>query len=140
MPQFAHRRGQQFSGSPESPDVISDGLPVQWEVKRTETAAIYPWLDQVIADCGEDQHPIVAHRRNGKPWAIVTTPETLFHLLNIAYPAVGLLEHESEFKCSECGKQKPVEDRVRWGFEHVCRKCEGYLFDKAEQRDKRRHG
>lgn len=63
------RRGQQFSGSPDSPDIVSD-LPIHWECKRVERGNPYVWLDQACRDAG-DKVPVVIHRRNNHEWILV---------------------------------------------------------------------
>lgn len=63
------RRGQQFSGSPDSPDIVS-GLPIHWECKRVEKGNPYQWLDQACRDAGE-KVPVVIHRRNNHEWILV---------------------------------------------------------------------
>lgn len=65
------KRGQQFKGSPESPDVA--GLPGHHiECKRTEILALAAAYEQATRDCGSsDAIPIVAHRRNEKPWLVI---------------------------------------------------------------------
>jgi hypothetical protein len=63
------RRGQQFSGSPDSPDIVSD-LDVHWECKRVEKGNPYQWLEQAIRDAGE-RVPVVIHRRNNHEWILV---------------------------------------------------------------------
>lgn len=65
------RRGQQFAGGGDSPDVV--GLPgFHIEVKRSETFSPYAALSQAIGDSakGEDI-PIVFHRRNSNEWIVV---------------------------------------------------------------------
>lgn len=64
------RRGVQFAGGPESPDVVSD-LPVHWECKRSETFQPYEALAQAASEAPGGVTPVVAHRRNGKPWIAV---------------------------------------------------------------------
>jgi len=64
------RRGVQFQGGPDSPDVVSD-LPYHIEVKRTEKLSLYPALEQAADEAPEGVPPIVAHRRNNKEWVIV---------------------------------------------------------------------
>jgi hypothetical protein len=49
---YAARRGQQFSGSPESPDVICDDLNwIHFEVKAVERLNIEDAMDQARRDC-----------------------------------------------------------------------------------------
>jgi len=62
------RRGQQFSGSPDSPDVC--GIAgIHPEVKRVQSLNLNAAMDQAVADCGENV-PAVFHRRNNKPWLV----------------------------------------------------------------------
>ena len=69
---FPSRRGQQFAGGTDSPDVISPTLPdVHWEVKRTENGNPYIWLAQAVRDAGQGKSPVVAHKRNGKDWIVI---------------------------------------------------------------------
>ena len=63
------RRGQQYKGGSNSPDVISS-LPYHIEVKRTEKLQLYPALEKAKDD-GDGKIPFVAHRRNNKDWVIV---------------------------------------------------------------------
>lgn len=73
------RRGQQFSGSPDSPDVISS-LPVHIEVKRTENLSIYKAMAQAKNDCGA-KIPTVWHRRNREDWLVILTAEDFLSLI-----------------------------------------------------------
>jgi Holliday junction resolvase len=78
---YAARRGQQFSGSPESPDVICDGLPwAHFEVKLTERLDIYAAMDQAQRDCS-GKAAFVAHRRNYRPWLVTMDAERFYRLL-----------------------------------------------------------
>ena len=67
------RRGQQYSGSETSADVV--GLPgIHIECKRVEKLNIYEAAEQAQRDAGESgELPAVFHRRNRKPW-LVTMP------------------------------------------------------------------
>lgn len=67
------RRGQQYSGSETSADVV--GLPgIHIECKRVEKLNIYEAMEQAQRDAGESgELPAVFHRRNRKPW-LVTMP------------------------------------------------------------------
>lgn len=77
------RRGQQFAGSPESPDVV--GLPgVHVEVKRAEKQCFYDWLSQAGSECGPNV-PIVVHRQNNQPWIAVVKLDDLPRLATQLY-------------------------------------------------------
>ena len=78
---FDARRGQQFSGSPDSPDVVSDALAwLHVEVKRVQNLNLTDACVQAEGDCGGKPW-IVAHRRNHAPWLITMRAEFFFRLL-----------------------------------------------------------
>ena len=64
------RRGRQFCGSDESPDVVTDIEVLHFEVKRAERLRLYEALDQAIADAGS-RIPVVLHRANERPWVAI---------------------------------------------------------------------
>lgn len=76
---YEARRGQQFSGSPDSPDVVTS-LPFHFEVKRVEKLNITQAMKQAEGECG-DKPPIVAHRKNGEPWMVTMLAPTFFNLI-----------------------------------------------------------
>lgn len=77
---YPARRGQQFSGSPESPDVVCEALPFHIEVKRVERLNLSDATAQAERDA-KGRPWIVAHRRNRSPWLITMRAETFFRLL-----------------------------------------------------------
>ena len=112
---YAARRGQQFAGSPDSPDVVCDELDwIHFEVKAVERLNIWDAMDQARRDArksreqkaesrkGEDhltpslspsgegdptsKVPVVAHTRNFRPWLITITAETFFQFLRGTLP------------------------------------------------------
>ena len=75
------RRGQQFHGGPNSPDIVT-GLPgVHFEVKRTETLSLYLAMEQAIRDAAPSETPVVLHRRNKKDWLWICRLEDVPELL-----------------------------------------------------------
>jgi Holliday junction resolvase len=83
---FQARRGQQFSGSPESPDVVSDDLPwIHFEVKAVERLNIEDAMEQARRDCG-GKVPVVAHRRNFRAWLVTMTADVFFKFLRGILP------------------------------------------------------
>lgn len=68
---FDARRGVQYQGGPDSPDVVCDGLDIHWEVKRTERLRLYDALHQAGAEAPEGKIPVVAHRRNHHDWVVI---------------------------------------------------------------------
>lgn len=74
------RRGQQFSGSPDSPDVVADMPGVHLEVKRTERFELRAALSQAQRDAGEGEMPVVLQRGNRQPWVAVMLMEDFLKL------------------------------------------------------------
>jgi hypothetical protein len=70
------RRGRQFHGGENSPDVQTAIPGVHFEVKRVESLRLYPALYQAMADAGENL-PVVLHRPNQKPWVAIVRLDDL---------------------------------------------------------------
>lgn len=71
---FEARRGIQYQGSPDSPDVV--GLPgFHIEVKFVEKLSLRDAMEQSKSDAGQGEMPIVAHKRSREEW-LVTQPFT----------------------------------------------------------------
>lgn len=74
------RRGRQYSGSPDSPDIVSN-LPFHFEVKRVERLNIDDAVSQAVRDCGSGKTPVVAHRRNRGEWLVTLRAEDFLSLI-----------------------------------------------------------
>lgn len=68
------RRGQQFSGSPDSPDIKTDIPGIHFEIKRVENLNVTKAYEQATRDAGSDL-PVLMHRRNRTPWLITVKLE-----------------------------------------------------------------
>ena len=81
----AARRGQQFAGGHDSPDVITD-LDDHWhvEVKRTEALRLHDAIDQAVTDAAPGRTPVVMFRTNRKPWLAILRAEDLLRLVELA--------------------------------------------------------
>jgi len=66
----AARRGVQYHGGSDSPDVVSDFDSIHFEVKRTEKLSLYPAMQQAVNDAGA-KVPVVCHRPNNKEWLAI---------------------------------------------------------------------
>lgn len=78
---FSARRGQQFSGGTDSPDVVCPSLPsIHWEVKRVEAGNPYGWMEQAARDAGS-KIPVVAHKRNNRPWVCILSAKDFLEIL-----------------------------------------------------------
>ena len=84
---YVARRGQQFAGSAESPDVVCDELRwIHFEVKAVERLNIRDAMDQAMRECGVRKTPIVAHKRSFRGWLVTMEAEVFFKLLRGALP------------------------------------------------------
>jgi Holliday junction resolvase len=80
---YEARRGQQFKGTPDSPDVVSESFhDFHIEVKRVEALSLYKAMSQAKEDASEIQRPIVFHKKNNEEWLVVMEAEELFKLLD----------------------------------------------------------
>jgi Holliday junction resolvase len=78
------RRGQQFKGTPDSPDVLCEEL--KWlhiECKRTEKLSLYKAMSQAQEDVGDNQIPAVFHKRNGEEWLTVLRTKDFLSILKL---------------------------------------------------------
>src|SRR3954462_9637928 len=88
---FDARRGQQFAGGAESPDVVSETLAwLHMEVKLVEQLNLSAACVQAQRDAAGKPW-IVAHRRNAAPWRITMSFETF----------VGLVRGMKDFRDDE---------------------------------------
>ena len=74
------RRGVQYQGGPESPDVVLEGVPIHVECKRVERLDLYAAITQANADASSDAVPIVWHRRNNQPSVVIVETSRLLDL------------------------------------------------------------
>jgi Holliday junction resolvase len=92
------RRGQQFSGSPDSPDVVCPDLDwAHFEVKAVERLNIGDAMEQARRD-GAGKKPLVAHKRNHRRWLVTMDAGTFFELIREFQPSDTNFtnEHEGE--------------------------------------------
>ncbi len=76
------RRGQQYAGGTDSPDVICAELSAfSFEVKHRERGNVFAYMAQAERDAGAAKMPIVAMRRNLHPFLIVIRAQDFFTLL-----------------------------------------------------------
>jgi Holliday junction resolvase len=82
---FVSRRGCQFKGGKDSPDIITSDfpIPVHIECKRTERFKLEDSLNQAIKDAGENKIPIVIHRKNRSEWVAVLKLDNLLDIMDL---------------------------------------------------------
>ena len=98
------RRGRQYCGSPESPDVAGDLPGLHLEVKRVEALRLYPSLEQAGRDAGTGEVPAVMHRMNKKPWVVIVYADDLIRLLDVV-DACRARVVEPDDQRAEAGRQ-----------------------------------
>lgn len=81
---FPARRGCQFAGSPDSPDITCQALDrIHFEVKRTQRTDLAGWMAQARADAG-NRLPVVLHRKNGGAWLATLDAQAFLALVRDA--------------------------------------------------------
>ena len=82
------RRGQQFAGSPDSPDVITDIKGIHHEVKRVQNLNLAKAYAQSQRDSGEGEIPVVDHRRDRGEWMLTLLWKDVPKLVAILAPYI----------------------------------------------------
>ena len=78
---FTARRGQQFAGGTDSPDVICEELKnLHMEVKCVQALNLDKACEQAQRDAGNKAW-IVAHKKDRKNWKVTMDATTFFQLL-----------------------------------------------------------
>jgi hypothetical protein len=70
------RRGCQYQGTDDSPDIRTAIHDVHFEVKRVESFRLYDAVERAAADAGA-RVPVVLHKVNRKPWLAIVPLEHL---------------------------------------------------------------
>ena len=78
---IAARRGQQYCGANNDPDVVTDLEQIHFEVKRTEKLNLHNAMIQAINDCPKNKIPVVAHRKSRQDWLVILRAEDALALL-----------------------------------------------------------
>ena len=105
------RRGAQYSGHVEAPDVLCPELPdIHWEVKCVEAGNPYNWIEQALRDSRRIKYPIVAHKRNDKPWLGILYMRELLEIIRRSdLPIIGESVAIGSNGSSEANGVKPPE-------------------------------
>jgi Holliday junction resolvase len=78
---FTARRGQQYAGGNESPDVVCEELAnLHQEVKFVANLNLDKACEQATKDSG-GKHWIVAHKKNNKDWKVTMSADLFFKIL-----------------------------------------------------------
>lgn len=85
---FNARRGQQFKGTEDSPDVIHDMTGMFIEVKAREQFSIndlYKTLDQAQEEAAKGEDALLFYTKNRKPWLVVMDAERFMEIMREFY-------------------------------------------------------
>ena len=74
------RRGVQYQGGNDSPDVVLDGVAIHVEAKRTEKLLLWPAVEQAREDAPSTSVPIVWHRPNRRGSVVIVETARLLEL------------------------------------------------------------
>ena len=79
---FTARRGVQYKGGPNSPDVECPSLRrLHIEIKRTESLRIYDAMNQASDDAPPETIPVVLHRKNDCDWVVILYAEDFLDIV-----------------------------------------------------------
>ena len=90
------RRGVQYHGGPDSPDVVLDGVAIHVEAKRTERLALYAAVEQATSDAPAGSVPVVWHRANGRDSVVIVSTDQLVRLAREVCRVCGGADMPSE--------------------------------------------
>lgn len=82
------RRGVQYQGGPDSPDVVID-LPIHVEAKRTERLVLWAAIEQAKADAPAGTVPMVWHKCNKRNSVVIVETSQLVALAEAVMAARG---------------------------------------------------
>ena len=80
---FEARRGAQFQGGPDSPDVVHSIPNVHLEVKRCEQFNLYAAVEQARDDKRASEIPVVLHRRNHREWMAILPADDFLRIMRV---------------------------------------------------------
>ena len=107
---FTARRGQQFKGSPDSPDVVVPDLPwLHLESKFVEKLDLPKAIKQADIDAGE-KFPVVFHKKSHEDWIVSMSVENFFELITKIHDYEQIRDgkcNHTDFPQDEAGKTAP---------------------------------
>ena len=87
------RRGVQYQGGPDSPDVVLEGVAIHVEAKRTERLCLWDAIEQARSEAPTGAVPMVWHRCNRRPSVVIVETARLVELarevVRVAGPSSG---------------------------------------------------
>ena len=107
------RRGQQFHGGSDSPDVVGmTGFHI--EVKRVERLDLNAAMEQSIRDAAKNEIPVVFHRRDRDYWKVTMRLDDFMKVLSDTADAIEKLVAE---------RKQLRDDLIR----RICQHCDSRM-------------
>ena len=107
------RRGQQFQGSPESPDITGAIPGLHFEVKRVEHLNLALASKQAERDSSTDQVPVVMHRRNRGPWYVTFPADQLVRVVDAIHEVLPSSEEVLDYLQEKKDESSLPQDEPR---------------------------
>lgn len=82
---FEARRGQQFRGGSDSPDIVHDMTGFYIEVKLRQQLNLYDTMDVANNEKGEDEKALIFHRKDSKRWLVTIDAEDFLRIMELYY-------------------------------------------------------
>lgn len=82
---FEARRGQQFRGGSDSPDIIHNMEGFYIEVKLRQNLNLYDTIDVAMTEKKSHEDVLVFHRKNARPWLITMDAGDFLELMEEFY-------------------------------------------------------
>lgn len=79
---FEARRGQQYRGGDDSPDVVHNVPGLHVEVKFRQRFSIYEALDKADEEAPNDRLQAIFHRQVRKPWLVTLYAHDFLEFMN----------------------------------------------------------
>ena len=75
------RRGVQYQGGPDSPDIVCPALPIHWEVKNAERLSVRDAYSQADSERALGNTPVVAWKKSNCPWLVILSADDFCDIL-----------------------------------------------------------
>lgn len=82
---FSARRGQQFKGTKDSPDIIHNMTGFYIEVKLRQSFNLHDTIDTADSEKPEGDTSLVFHRKNQKRWLVTMDAEEFMSFMREMY-------------------------------------------------------
>ena len=108
---YEARRGQQFAGGQDSPDIIHNVSGIHFEAKRCEQSSpslIYSWIKQAQTDAPPDRQPVIAFRSNRQCWLAIMTLDEFLYMVEMLDSANKLIDEVR----AECAKASAMVETM----------------------------